>query len=616
MHHLFLSITILCSITLPCICHNKTKVKKIKRVNLHLASSVPIIESALFSTGLYAAHDVDNSIPVSLCHPRHIHLSVGATPWNSMTVSFSISNSCPIDEVSTVLSYGPTSGSGTRIDKLTAVELQLQHEEHKSQFNYSSTKHEIVQYQSDHMFHVPLVDLKPSQIYNYQIMVINNNDNVNPPSGSYEHQGVNTQRRKHTDDDEDSFDSNRRRHEHVTSEETSMSSNDSTSYNNANTWADNGGIRGNEARSASDTEFEIIASSPALNFETIAPPGTTTVGTKMAIVADLGQTYNSSVTMLHMYKETVLSDDLDTKPASIILCGGDCSYSDSNPFRWDAWFKLIEPLIARTPFQLVAGNHEVECDADTFDVFTPYEYLFRMPQIKAGRRPKNEELCLVENKRGRVNNIPSQAVFHYDYGNSFYSFTHGITRVIALNCYTYAHHRSRQYRWLKTEFKTINRDTTPWVLVLVHCPLYNTFYDHHNEKNAKDMLRSMEPLFLKHRVNFVISGHSHGYMRTTGIAHGKTRDTAPIYMIVGEGGNRENHSPGYKYKHPEKWVVKRDNTEYGFGTMDFMNSTWAHWKWIRNFNAEESDFTDDVFLENQWLHEFDNVNGEKQEESY
>ena len=101
----------------------------------------------------------------------------------------------------------------------------------------------------------------------------------------------------------------------------------------------------------------------------------------------------------------------------------------------------------------------------------------------------------------------------------------------------------------------------------------------------------MEPLFLKHRVNFVLCGHSHGYMRTTGIAYDRVNATAPVYIIVGERGNRENHSPGYKYKRPEAWLAKRDNTEYGFGTMDFLNASVAHWKWIRNFNANHTDFT-------------------------
>lgn len=68
----------------------------------------------------------------------------------------------------------------------------------------------------------------------------------------------------------------------------------------------------------------------------------------------------------HMFKETMPLDN--EKPLSLILCGGDYSYSDSNPHRWDSWFTIMEPLIARTPFQLVAGNHEVKCDAETLRV--------------------------------------------------------------------------------------------------------------------------------------------------------------------------------------------------------------------------------------------------------
>ena len=52
-------------------------------------------------------------------------------------------------------------------------------------------------------------------------------------------------------------------------------------------------------------------SSPVLNFTTIHSYdyyNTHDIGTKMAIVADLGQTYNSTETMLHVYDECHFSD--------------------------------------------------------------------------------------------------------------------------------------------------------------------------------------------------------------------------------------------------------------------------------------------------------------------
>lgn len=516
-------------------------------------SSCPLHESAMTELDLYAPHHDEASSP---CRPKHLHLSVGVTPWDSMTVSFSVQRECDLDDVRTILRYAP-------IEDEDATELELDHDAHVSGFDFTSTKQNVGAYKSDHLFHVPLTDLESSLTYHYRVEV--RKRDVDAPAKPSRIRGVKA-----------------------------LSSSDRSVFSPNDDNDDDG----------------LIVSSPTLTFSTTAPPGSTKVGTKMAIVADLGQTYNATMTMLHMYMETLSKNDGDSvddhKPASIVLCGGDCAYADANPRRWDSWFDLIEPLVSRVPLQVAVGNHEVECDAETFDVFTPYEHRFRMPNPVPSRRTKNTELCLLENRKGVVKHIPSEAIFHYDYGNSYYGFTHGITHVVVLNCYAPSHRQSRQYAWLLDEFRGVDRNMTPWLLVMVHCPLYNTFTDHTKEFNAEQMLKSMEDLFLRYRVNLVTSGHAHGYSRSRGVARNVVNDVAPIYIVVGEGGCREGHSVGYRHDEPEPWLVRRDNTEFGFGTVDFLNSTIAHWKWVRNVNVDEKDFTDEVFIENQWLHEFEN----------
>ena len=198
---------------------------------------------------------------------------------------------------------------------------------------------------------------------------------------------------------------------------------------------------------------------------------------------------------------------------------------------------------------------------------------------------------------------PSEFLGHYNYGNAFYSFVHGIAHIVVLNSYTDTSIGSIQYNWLQEELeRNIDRTVTPWLLVIFHCPLHTTFIGHNNEKNSKNMLESMEPLFVKYHVNIVVSGHDHAYMRTHSMIGNKLDvfGNGPIYFTLGAGGNREEHSKGYIHRKPEPWVAKRDNYEYGFGNLFLANQTHAHFSWVRDGTTERG-IQDDVWLKNQLL---------------
>ena len=102
--------------------------------------------------------------------------------------------------------------------------------------------------------------------------------------------------------------------------------------------------------------------------------------TTLALVGDLGQTQHSMFTVMEIYKATIAtalsyvseddnSDDVVPPPVSQLLIAGDLSYADSNPDRWTSWLELVEPLVRSTPLHVAAGNHEIECDTDTYEIF-------------------------------------------------------------------------------------------------------------------------------------------------------------------------------------------------------------------------------------------------------
>ncbi len=87
-------------------------------------------------------------------------------------------------------------------------------------------------------------------------------------------------------------------------------------------------------------------------------------------------------------------------------------------------------------------------------------------------------------------------------------------------------------------------------------------------------------------------------MRSKNVYNSIVDKKGPIYVIVGEGGNREHHVKYYLHDIKEDWVEVRDKSVYGFGTLEVVNKTSAHWKWIMDSNYGGFSFSDDVWLSN------------------
>lgn len=71
---------------------------------------------------------------------------------------------------------------------------------------------------------------------------------------------------------------------------------------------------------------------------------------------------------------------------------------------------------------------------------------------------------------------------------------------------------SPQYKWLEKELPKVNRDETPWLIVLMHSPMYSTYVHHYME--GESMRVVFEAWFVKYKVDVVLAGHVHAYERT------------------------------------------------------------------------------------------------------
>lgn len=96
-------------------------------------------------------------------------------------------------------------------------------------------------------------------------------------------------------------------------------------------------------------------------------------------------------------------------------------------------------------------------------------------------------------------------------------------------------------------------------------------------------MRTMEPLFHKHKIAVVIAGHVHAYERSHPVVDFELTEDGPTYLVVGGAGNREGHAAGF-YPSPE-WSAFRDGTVYGSGRLAIRSSSLALWEWTASGEA-------------------------------
>ena len=281
------------------------------------------------------------------CHPRQIHLSLGNAKGSqdesrtSMTVSFSIpfqyDMSCHPENMKIVLDYGISSEAVKKENRQKIV--------HQDDADVTVRRYHTVSpltgesYESDFIYHVTLYDLEASSDYSYSISVFEAHLLTSKEKRGLRMNGI------------------------------ADPANDESS----------GDIRLQNGMYGTK-----IAQTQPLKFRT-APTTSSRDPVKFAIVGDLGQAYNSTMTMLHILASThpTLSitgtDREEITPVTALLIAGDMSYANSIQPQWDNWFNLIQPIAQKIPMMVAVGNHEIECDYITHVPFMAYENRFFIP---------------------------------------------------------------------------------------------------------------------------------------------------------------------------------------------------------------------------------------------
>jgi 3',5'-cyclic AMP phosphodiesterase CpdA len=256
----------------------------------------------------------------------------------------------------------------------------------------------------------------------------------------------------------------------------------------------------------------------------------------LGLTADVGQTNVSAATF----------EALKALNADVVLLAGDLSYADGWIALWDSFGNLIQSLAAYVPLLTTGGNHELS----SAEAWLSYMQRYPTPHESSG----SPHICYWGREVGPVH-------------------------IIALCSYAGFTSSSLQYSWLSNYLATkINRKATPWIVMMMHAPWYNSNNGHWKEGEL--MRQSMEPLLYKYGVDFVLSGHVHSYERSTAVYDNEANQCGTTYLNLGDGGNYENSYTSWRFP-ADSWSLFRE-ASFGVGEMVIHNSTHAYYAWHRH----------------------------------
>ncbi|CAD6268454.1 unnamed protein product [Miscanthus lutarioriparius] len=297
-------------------------------------------------------------------------------------------------------------------------------------------------------------------------------------------------------------------------------------------------------------------------FSLRTPPSTLPI--EFVVVVDLGQTGWTASTLSH-----IGSADYD-----MLLLPGDLSYADTQQPLWDSWGRLVQPLASARPWMVTEGNHETRrrpCRSPWWRSSSrrssPTTRGGGCRTTTAGRRPTSTTRSTRRAAR-RTSSCWAR------------------TRCSGKG-------RSSTGGW-KRDLARVDRRRTPWLLVLLHAPWYNTNQAHQGE--GERMRAARERLLYEARVDVVFAGHVHAYERFTRIYDNEADSRGPMYITIGDGGNREGLALKFIKDHKSAHLSEFREASFGHVQLRIVNETSAVWTWHRNDDTFAT-VRDEVWLE-------------------
>lgn len=310
----------------------------------------------------------------------------------------------------------------------------------------------------------------------------------------------------------------------------------------------------------------------------------------IGLVADTGQTV--------VAKKNI--EALAKMNADLVLHAGDLSYAEGVAVRWDSYGRMIEDLAKTTPILYVPGNHDINAYiGDAIAYFKRHDLPYAHPDKAKDGMDKTDGVA------------------------QYWSVDSGLAHIIGLNTYdskcittkskaagTNNWETCAQTQWLKEDLAKVDRDKTPWVIVVMHAPFYNTNKHYMMFPNGADaekegltkkgnkqngwwwMKEALEPVLNNYGVDFVFNGHVHTYERMHPVNNWKADECGPTYVTMGDGGNYETVEQKWmndeETGEPPQWSAFREGS-FGVGSLHIMDSEEAYFEWKRTACSEKKD---------------------------
>eukprot|EP00037_Helgoeca_nana_P022394 m.228750 g.228750 ORF g.228750 m.228750 type:complete len:316 (+) comp25985_c0_seq1:419-1366(+) len=194
------------------------------------------------------------------------------------------------------------------------------------------------------------------------------------------------------------------------------------------------------------------------------------------------------------------------------------------------------------------------------------------------------------------------------------SFSVGLVHVILLDseartwCSASQNH-TEQREFMEADLSAVDRGTHPWVVAVVHRPLYTSCLNGEEQQMMRD---GFADLFERYNVDVVLNGHVHSYERTLAVT-GDYNDTTnatvdyagpdrsvyirpkyPVHVVAGTAGNGESIDDCSKQADANNWTfsVFRSN-DVGYGRLVVPNRT--------HLQIEFFSVTQDSVLDMFWI---------------
>jgi len=250
--------------------------------------------------------------------------------------------------------------------------------------------------------------------------------------------------------------------------------------------------------------------------------------------------------------------------ADAVLLAGDVAYGMGSTVIWDAFARLAEPLAARVPMVVGPGNHELD-----------------WPNACRGASAETQRADWFNgagDSRGEAG-VPFFARFrgpaagaHAPWG----AVDLGPVHIVLWSTEHSWGAGAPQRAWLEAHLRGVDRARSPWLVLAQHRPMLNVEDFASDARVGARMAADLEPLLLEARVDAVLAGHYHAFLRTCAAARGACAPRGArgiVHVTLGNGGaDLDGDAP---LNDPGRVSNFFDGAHFGFAVVEANETTLA-----------------------------------------